>query len=168
MRGSHKRVWCSRQRRVPFGGDRRLEERRVKRWPARAVDARRWMTRPSQREISKQQGATEPVGLSSCSRCICGYRYERQPRYRHVRLVASMLWRGWAGNGPCGGRPGRPRQKMRWQAVCKWPYSGSSRMPVLGVKQLRGPQKPGAGAPTREKSGKRRQNPQDGGAADLG
>jgi hypothetical protein len=26
----------------------------------------------------------------------------------------------WAGNGPCGDSPGRPRQTMRWQAVCKW------------------------------------------------
>jgi hypothetical protein len=53
---------------------------------AGAVDASRWMTsRPSRREISKPQGATEPVGLSSC-RCICGYRYEGQPRYRHVRF----------------------------------------------------------------------------------
>ncbi len=44
------------------------------------VDARRWVTRPNRREISKPQGATEPVGVSSCSRCICGYRYQRQPQ----------------------------------------------------------------------------------------
>jgi hypothetical protein len=87
---------------------------------AGAVDASRWMTsRPSRREISKPQGATEPVGLSSC-RCICGYRYEGRPRYRHVRFCCVDSWAGWVGSGPCGDSPGRSRQKMRWQAVCKW------------------------------------------------
>jgi hypothetical protein len=47
----------------------------------------------------------------------------------------------------------RPRQKMRWQAVCKWPYSGSSRMPVLGGEAAPRSTKTRRRAPTRERVG---------------
>ncbi|EAQ90647.1 predicted protein [Chaetomium globosum CBS 148.51] len=43
-----------------------------------------------------------------------------QPSQSAFGRAGVSVGTGWVGSGPCGDSPGRSRQKMRWQAVCKW------------------------------------------------